>query len=135
MLHRRYTKSTEVRSPMSAVAACKSYARRLVDAEARNTGRPVKDCIGAVARRLREPHGSILALLYREPKDVRSRLVEALAMEVERTVRAEIASLENELLAVRLGALRRDDREMAEIEKGIAGLKSRIRSATVSVAG
>jgi len=117
---------------MSAVTLCKTYARRLVDAEAKKSGRPVKDCIGAVARRLREPHGSILALLYREPKDVRSRLVRVLEEEVERTVRAEIASLENELLAVRLGALRRDDREMAEIEAGIEGLKSRLRHSAPS---
>lgn len=117
---------------MSAVTLCKSYARRLVDAEAKKTGRPVKDCIGAVARRLREPHGSILALLYREPKDVRSRLVAALAEEVERTVRAEIAGLENELLAVRHGVVRRDAREMAEIQAGIEGLKSRLRPAAES---
>ncbi|NEU14639.1 hypothetical protein G3T14_21380 [Methylobacterium sp. BTF04] len=112
---------------MSAVSLCKGYARRLVDAEVRKTGRPVKDCIGAVARRLREPHGSILALLYREPKDVRSRLAAVLAEEVERTVRAEIAGLENELLAVRHGVVRRDAREMAEIEAGIQGLKARLR--------
>lgn len=118
---------------MSAVTLCKTYARRLVDAEAKRTGRPVKDCIGAVARRLREPHGSILALLYRDPKDVRSRLVRALSEEVERTLRGEIASLENELLAVRLGALRRDDREMAEIEAGIAGLKARLNPAAQRV--
>lgn len=120
---------------MSAVTLCKTYARRLVDAEAKKTGRPVKDCIGAVARRLREPHGSILALLYREPKDVRSRLVRVLADEVERTVKAEIASLENELLAVRLGAVRRDDREMAEIAAGIEGLKARLRPASTSEVG
>lgn len=59
MLHRRCTNSTESHRSMSAVPLCKAYARRLVDAEARNTGRPVKDCIRAVARRLREPHGSI----------------------------------------------------------------------------
>ncbi|CAO4179006.1 KfrA N-terminal DNA-binding domain-containing protein [Methylorubrum populi] len=129
MLHRRCTNSTESHRSMSAVPLCKAYARRLVDAEARNTGRPVKDCIRAVARRLREPHGSILALLYRDPKDVRSRLVRALAEEVERTVRGEIASLENELLAVRLGAARRSEDELAEIEADLAGLKARLRPA------
>ena len=119
---------------MSAVPACKAWARRLVDAEARQTGRPVKDCIRSVARRLREPHGSILALLYRDPKDVRSRLVSALADEVERTVRGEIAALENELLAVRLGAARRSTHELAEIEADLAGLRTRLRSPAAEAA-
>ena len=111
---------------MTAVPLCKAYTRRLVDAEARSTGAPVKDCIRAVARRLREPHGSILALMYREPKDVRSRLATVLADEVARVISGEIASLENELLAVRLGAAVRTPREMAEIETDLASLKGRV---------
>ncbi len=111
---------------MSAVPACKAYARRLVDAEARTTGAPVKECIKAVARRLREPHGSILALIYRDPKDVRSRLASALAEEVQKVIRGEIASLENELLAVSLGVASRTPSEMEEIEADLASLKKRV---------
>lgn len=111
---------------MSAVTLCKAYTRRLVEAEARSTGAPVKDCIRAVARRLREPHGSILALMYREPKDVRSRLARVLGEEVSRVIAGEIASLENELLAVRLGAAVRTPREMEEIETDLEALKRRV---------
>ncbi|MBB2964921.1 hypothetical protein [Methylobacterium sp. R2-1] len=114
----------EARQAQAARAGSASSAVRS-SATARRS-RAVKDCIRAVARRLREPHGSILALLYRDPKDVRSRLVQALADEVERTVRGEIASLENELLAVRLGAARRTENELAEIEADLAGLKARL---------
>lgn len=111
---------------MSAVPLCKAYTRRLVEAEARSTGAPVKDCIRAVARRLREPHGSILALMYREPKDVRYRLVRTLGEEVARVISGEIASLENELLAVRLGAAVRTPGEMEEIEEDLASLRRRV---------
>lgn len=111
---------------MSAVTLCKAYTRRLVESEARSTGAPVKDCIRAVARRLREPHGSILALMYREPKDVRTRLASVLAEEVARVISGEISSLENELLAVRLGAAVRTPQEMEEITTDLEALKTRV---------
>lgn len=111
---------------MSSVARCKMFARRLVDSEARTTGAPIKDCIRAVARRLREPHGTILALVYRDPADVRLRLAEALVVEVSRQIRAEIAGLENELLACNLGLLSLTDGEIAEIEKDAASLRKHV---------
>jgi hypothetical protein len=111
---------------MSAVTMCKAYTRRLVEVEARSTGAPIKDCIRAVARRLREPHGSILALMYREPKDVRAHTAQVLAEEVARVISGEIANLENELLAVRLGAAVRTPHEMEEISTDLASLKARV---------
>lgn len=112
---------------MTAVPVCQRYARRIVETEARNTGEPITECIRNVARRLRVSHGSIWALLYRSPKDVRSRLAEALAEEVQRTLRGEIRALENELLAVRLGSLGRSPGEMEEIATDLARLKDRVR--------
>jgi uncharacterized NAD(P)/FAD-binding protein YdhS len=114
---------------MTAVPVYQRYARRIIETEARNTGEPITHCIRSVARRLRVSHGSIWALLYRSPKDVRSRLAEALAEEVQRTLRGEIASLENELLAVRLGAIGRSPGEMEEIATDLARLKDRVQGA------
>lgn len=112
---------------MTAVPICQRYARRIVESEARKTGEPITQCIKAVSRRLQVSHGSIWALLYRSPKDVRSRLAEALAEEVQRTLRGEINALENELLAVRLGSLGRSPSEMEEIATDLARLKTRVR--------
>lgn len=125
-MHRQCRNRTTEHRAMSAVTMCKAYTRRIVETEARSTGAPIKDCIRAVARRLREPHGSILALMYREPKDVRSRTARVLAEEVARVIQAEISSLENELLAVRLGSADRTPHEMEEISTDLASLKARV---------
>ncbi|GJE45463.1 hypothetical protein [Methylobacterium soli] len=119
------TKQPESRA-MTTVATASRYARRLVEVEARTTGQPVKEVAKHVAARLRQPYGSIWGLLFRAPKTVSAELLVALQEAVERQVRLEIQALENELLAVRLGALRRDDRALEEIEAGIAGLKARL---------
>lgn len=114
---------------MDTVARAQGYARRIVDSEARTTGRPVVEVVKHVAARLRQPHGSIWALLYRSPKTVRADLLAALAEAVEKQLRLEMQALENELLAVRLGAARRSETELAEIAEGIAELKGKLRGA------
>ena len=116
-------------SVMPTVTVAASYTRRLVESRARETGASVKDAARDVAAHLRQPYGSIWGLLFRAPKTVSAELLVALQEAVERQVRREINALENELLAVRLGSLRRDDRALEEIEAGIAGLKARLRPA------
>ncbi|KQP53059.1 hypothetical protein [Methylobacterium sp. Leaf106] len=113
---------------MTTVTIASTYARRLVESEARVTGQPIKEVAKHVAARLRQPHGSIWGLLFRSPKTVSAELLVVLQEAVEKQVRLEIQALENELLAVRLGALRRDVGALEEIEAGIAGLKSRLRN-------
>ncbi len=112
---------------MTTVVMASKYARRLVETEARQTGQPIKEVAAHVATRLRQPYGSIWGLLFRAPKTVSAELLVALQEAVEKQVRLEIQALENELLAVRLGALRRDAGALEEIEAGIAGLKARLR--------
>lgn len=112
---------------MTTVAMAKAYARRIVESEARSSGQPIKEVAKSVAARLRQPYGSIWGLLFRAPKTVSAELLVALQDAVERQVRLEIQALENELLAVRLGALRRDEGALEEIEEGIARLKARLR--------
>ncbi|MBA9071665.1 hypothetical protein FHR71_005451 [Methylobacterium sp. RAS18] len=120
---------------MPTVTVAASYTRRLVESRARETGASVKDAARDVAAHLRQPYGSIWGLLFRAPKTVSAELLVALQEAVERQVRREINALENELLAVRLGSLRRDDRALEEIETGIAGLKARLRTAASETAG
>jgi hypothetical protein len=120
---------------MPTVTVAASYTRRLVESRARETGASVKDAARDVAAHLRQPYGSIWGLLFRAPKTVSAELLVALQEAVERQVRREINALENELLAVRLGSLRRDDRALEEIEAGIAGLKARLRTAASETAG
>ncbi len=115
------------RCVMPTVAAAAGYTRRLVEGRVRETGASMKDAARDVAAHLRQPYGSIWGLLFRAPKTVSAELLVALQEAVEKQVRREIQSLENELLAVRLGALRRDARALEEIEAGIAGLKERLR--------
>jgi hypothetical protein len=122
-------------SVMPTVTVAASYTRRLVESRARETGASVKDAARDVAAHLRQPYGSIWGLLFRAPKTVSAELLVALQEAVERQVRREINALENELLAVRLGSLRRDDRALEEIEAGIAGLKARLRTAASETAG
>lgn len=112
---------------MTTVTTASLYARRLVEGEARATGEPIKEVAKQVATRLRQPYGSIWGLLFRAPKTVSAELLVALQEAVEKQVRLEIAALENELLAVRLGALRRDEGALQEIEAGIAGLRAKLR--------
>lgn len=112
---------------MTTVTTASLYARRLVEGEARVTGEPIKEVAKHVAKRLRQPHGSIWGLLFRSPKTVSAELLVALQEAVEKQVRLEIQALENELLAVRLGALRRDEGALQEIEAGIAGLRTKLR--------
>lgn len=114
---------------MTAVATASHYARRLVEGEARATGQPIKEVARHVAARLRQPYGSIWALLFRAPKTVSGDLLIALQEAAERQVKLEIEALQNELLAVRLGAVRRDARALAEIEAGLAGLRARLADA------
>lgn len=114
------------RGTMTTVATASHYARRLCEVQSRQTGQPIKEVARDVARRLRQPYGSIWGLLFRAPKMVSAELLLSLQEAVERQVQLEIQALENELLAVRLGALRRDARALEEIEAGIAGLKARI---------
>lgn len=126
--HRLQSRQPQVRV-MTMVLTARAYARRIVEGEARATGQPIKEAAKHVAARLRQPHGSIWALLFRAPKSVSAELVVALQEAVEKQVRQEIQALENELLAVRLGTLRRDASALAEIEKGIAGLRAKLRAA------
>ncbi|MGX7706339.1 hypothetical protein [Methylobacterium sp. Gmos1] len=112
---------------MPTVTLAKSYARRIVDGEMRTTGQPVVEVVRHVARRLRQPYGSIWSLLYRNPKTVRADLLAALQEAVEKQVRLEISSLENELLAVRLGAAHRSETALVEIAAGIEELKAKLR--------
>lgn len=112
---------------MDTVALAQGYARRIVDSEARTTGRPVVEVVKHVATRLRQPHGSIWALLYRSPKTVRADLLAALTDAVERQLRLEIQALENELLAVRHGVAQRPEAALVEIEAGIEELKAKLR--------
>lgn len=111
---------------MPTVTLATAYTRRLVEHEARQTGQPIKEVAKHVAARLRQPYGSIWGLLFRSPKTVSADLLVALQEAVEKQVRLEIQALENELLAVRLGSLRRDEGALQEIEAGIAGLKARL---------
>jgi hypothetical protein len=126
--HRLQTQQPQVRV-MTMVLTARAYARRIVEGEARATGQPVKEVAKHVATRLKQPYGSIWALLFRSPKSVSADLLLALQEAVEKQLRGEIQALENELLAVRLGALRRDAGALAEIEEGIARLRSRLRTA------
>ena len=112
---------------MDTVARAQGYARRIVDSEARTTGRPVVEVVKHVAARLRQPHGSIWALLYRSPKTVRADLLAALSEAVEQQLRREIQALENEILAVRLGTVRRTPADLQEIAEGIEELKGKLR--------
>ncbi|TXN33927.1 hypothetical protein [Methylobacterium sp. WL19] len=114
---------------MTTVSTASRYARRLVEGEARTTGQPIKEVAKHVATRLRQPYGSIWGLLFRSPKTVSAELLVALQEAVEKQVRLEIQALENELLAVRLGALRRDAGALEEIEEGIARLRARLAGA------
>ena len=127
----RHSQTQQPRSRvMTTVSTASQYTRRLVESRARETGASVKDAARDVAAHLRQPYGSIWGLLFRAPKTVSAELLVSLQEAVERQVRREINALENELLAVRLGSLRRDDRALEEIEAGIAGLKARLRSAS-----
>ena len=119
---------------MTTVATASAYARRIVESEARISGQPVKEVARHVANRLRQPYGSIWGLLFRAPKTVSAEVLVALQEAVEKQARLEIQALENELLAVRLGSLRRDARALEEIEEGIAGLRTRLRTAAASEA-
>lgn len=114
---------------MPTVTVAARHTRRLVEGRARETGAPLKEAARDVAARLRQPYGSIWGLMFRAPKTVSAELLVALQEAVEKQVRREIQALENELLAVRLGALRRDDRALEEIEAGIAGLRARLHAA------
>lgn len=114
---------------MTMVSTASFYARRLVETESRVTGRPMKEVTGHIATRLRQPYGSIWGLLFRSPKSVSAELLVALQEAVEKQVRQEIQALENELLAVRLGAIRRDASDLEEIETDISRLRARLRSA------
>lgn len=125
---RLQTKQPKSRA-MTTVATAQGYARCLVEAESRVTGQPLKEVARDVACRLRQPYGSIWGLLFRAPKTVSAELLVALQEAVDRQVRLEIAALENELLAVRLGALRRDAGALEEIEAGLAGLRAKLASA------
>lgn len=113
---------------MTTVTTASFYARRLVEGEARATGKPIKAVASDVATRLRQPYGSIWGLLFRSPKTVSAELLVALQEAVEKQVRLEIQALENELLAVRLGALRRDAFDLEEIETDIARLRAKLHS-------
>lgn len=115
---------------MTTVVMASRYARRLVENEARATGQPMKEVAKHVAARLRQPYGSIWGLLFRSPKTVSAELLVALQEAVEKQVRLEIQALENELLAVRLGTLRRDAGALEEIEAGIEGLRARLAAST-----
>lgn len=112
---------------MPTVAMATAYTRRLVEHEARISGEPIKEVAKHVATRLRQPYGSIWGLLFRSPKTVSAELLVALQEAVEKQVRLEIQALENELLAVRLGSLRRDAGALQEIEAGLAGLRAKLR--------
>lgn len=114
---------------MTTVATASLYARRIVEGRSRQTGQPLKEVARDVARQLRQPYGSIWGLLFRAPKAVSAELLLALQEAVDRQVRLEIEALENELMAVRLGALRRDARALEEIEAGITGLRAKLASA------
>lgn len=128
----RHSQTQQPRSRvMTTVSTASHYTRRLVESRARETGASVKGAARDVAAHLRQPYGSIWGLLFRAPKTVSAELLVALQEAVERQVRREINALENELLAVRLGSLRRDDRALEEIEAGIAGLRARLDRASV----
>ena len=128
--HHLQTKQPRDRA-MPTVTVASRYTRRLVESHARETGAPIKDAARDVAARLRQPYGSIWGLMFRAPKTVSAELLVALQEAVEKQVRREINALENELLAVRLGAIRRDARALEEIEEGIAGLRARLQAAKV----
>lgn len=111
---------------MIGVAKAGRYARRLVDRERFATGQPIKRVIGAVAARLKQPRGSIFGLLFRKPKTVSVELMEALEAAVEKEVRREIASLENELRALSLGIVRRNSDDLEEIAADLGKLRARL---------
>jgi hypothetical protein len=115
---------------MSSVSVASGYARRLVEAEARRTGRSVKQAIPAVARHIKAPVGCVWGLLFRAPKQISFDLFICLEEAVARDLRRQIGALEDELVAV----TSRADRPLslcavAEIEADLARLREAVRGA------
>jgi ribosomal protein L29 len=111
---------------MSSVVYYGKLARRLVEAEAKTTSKPIRDCIASVARRLREPRGSIFSLIYEHPKSIRLELAQSLVQELERQLREEIRSLEHELVGLRTWSTFAHPGEIEEVEADLAALKERV---------
>lgn len=112
---------------MTSVSIATAHARRLVELETRRSGSTTKAAIRSVATRLREPPGSVWSLLYRAPKRISADLFHALEAAVEREIRREIGAHENELATLKSGCGRLDPRKIAEVEAGLARLKSSLR--------
>jgi hypothetical protein len=114
---------------MTTVAMGTSFARRLVESEARRSGNPLTAACRTVASRLKCPPGAIWSLVFRAPKRINADLLFALQEAVEREIKREIGQLENELLALGNSVSRVDPRTIAEVEEGLAALRSKLRGA------
>jgi alkylhydroperoxidase family enzyme len=112
---------------MSFVADASGFARRLCEAEAERSGLSMREAAATVARRLRCSTNAIAALLYQPPKSVCADLFASLQAAVETQIEREIEALENELLRLRAGRIRRSPIEISEMAADLARLKSRMQ--------
>jgi hypothetical protein len=99
---------------MSSVTIARIYARRLVETEARRSGRNHRD----------ESPATVWSLLYRALKRLIADLLCTLQTQVEREIRREIGALEDELAALAQSPRRLDPHTLAEVEQGLAQLRS-----------
>jgi hypothetical protein len=118
--------------PMNTVALASGYARSLVENEARRTGQPIKAALKPVSRRVRTTPSALWSLIFRPPKQISADLLAALAAAMEAELLAEIGRLRNELEALQKAMHRISPRKIAEVEAGIARLRSLLRDGGAS---
>jgi hypothetical protein len=112
---------------MSSVAVAGTYARRLVETEARRSSTRLKDAIPIVARRLRTSRNSVYSLIFQPPKKIDLDLYIALEDAVVGDLAREIGALEHEMSRIASGQIRRTSAEVFEVEEGLADLKARLK--------
>lgn len=109
---------------MSDVAAASSFARRLVEAEARSSRIEMRKAARAVAGRLRISAGSVWGLLYSPPKQIGTVVFRALRAGVERQLEHEIRRLTHELHVLRQSGADPRCSVVAEVETHLAAARS-----------
>lgn len=114
---------------MSTVSVASSFARRLVEAEARRCGIPINSAARIVASRLKYPTNAVWSLLFKAPKRVNADLLFALEAAVVREIEREMGRLAHELETLRRGVGRVDPGTIAEVEAGLAALRSKLEGA------
>ena len=108
---------------MTDVSIASSYARRLVEKEARSDGVGMKAAAAKVARGLRVSPSAIWALLYAPPKRIASDLFRKLHVRVERSLEFEIQALAHELDLLRQQGVDPRDGAFGEVETHLAAAR------------